>query len=67
MFEIMHNPNPVRREYALQAPGDVQRSRLVSELVERRAAELVAIGFKPLDVVALSFGRTCSSGYVLHV
>jgi len=63
VFEIERNPNPIRREYALQALSSAKVFVALSEPLEKRAAELVSFGFKPLDALHLGSAETIQSDY----
>ncbi len=54
LFEIRHTPNPVRREYAIQALATSKTTVPLSESLGKRAGVLVGRGFKPLDALHLA-------------
>ena len=61
VFEIGYNLNPVRREFALQALSTSNAIVSMSESLEKRAAGLVARGFKPLDALHLASAETAQA------
>jgi predicted nucleic acid-binding protein len=63
VFEIECNPNPVRREYAHEAITAAKQLIVLDEQIENRAAELTAIGFKPLDALHLASAEAARVQY----
>ena len=63
LFEIEHNPNPVRREFAIESLSVAKLTMAVSDPLEKRAAELTAAGFKPLDALHLASAEAAQADY----
>jgi predicted nucleic acid-binding protein len=63
MFEIECNSNPVRREYAREAISVAKRFVALDDRIEKRAAELTAVGFKPLDALHLASAEAAQADY----
>jgi len=57
VYETNRNPHPMRREYALAVLAMAKEHLEISEEVERRAAELVELGFKALDALHLALAE----------
>jgi predicted nucleic acid-binding protein len=54
LFEVNRDPSSMRQEYALEVLSRARSFVRLNERVEKRAAELVAIGIKPLDALHLA-------------
>jgi predicted nucleic acid-binding protein len=63
LFEIARNPNIARREYAWGALSKANQFVLLSDQVEKRAKELNALGFSPLDALHLASAEEAEVDY----
>ena len=54
LFEIERNPNMARQEYALDVLSKATTVVMVTDEIERRAREFIALGVKPLDALHLA-------------
>lgn len=54
LFEIERGPSDARREYALAVLSRARVFTRLSERAEKRAAQFVAVGVKPLDALHLA-------------
>ncbi|MGQ9586213.1 MAG: type II toxin-antitoxin system VapC family toxin [Anaerolineae bacterium] len=71
-FEVQRNPNATRRQYALEVLSKASKYVVLNQGIVRRAKELNAAGFKPLDSLHLAsaeeaeadFLCTCDDGFL---
>ena len=54
LFEIERSPSSMRREYTLEVLSRARTFVRLNKRVEKRAAEFVAVGIKPLDALHLA-------------
>ena len=54
LFEIDHNPNTTRQEYALEVLSKAKTFVTLSERVEKQPGEFETLGIKPLDALHLA-------------
>ena len=64
MFEIERNPNLTRQEYALETLARAKSFVVLEAPVEKRARELGALGFKPLDALHLASAEAGQADYL---
>lgn len=62
-FEIERNPNPTRREYALEALTKAKYWAALNEPIESRARILSSAGIKPLDALHLASAEAAQVNY----
>lgn len=63
LFETARNPNMARREYAWGVLSKAKQFVTVSEPLEKRARELNALTFQPLDALHLASAEEASADY----
>ncbi len=54
VFETDANPDPVRRDFALQAMAKATQFVITNELIKTQAQAFIAAGIKPLDALHLA-------------
>lgn len=62
-FEIERNPNPTRREYALEILTKAQQWAVLNESIAERARVLNKTGIKPLDALHLAAAEAAQVDY----
>ena len=62
-FEIERNPNPTRREYALEILTKAKHWATLDETIEKRARTLNTTGIKPLDALHLASSEAAEVDY----
>jgi predicted nucleic acid-binding protein len=62
-FETERNPNVTRREYAGEVLSKAKQFVSVSDQVEKRARELNALTFQPLDALHLASAEEARADY----
>ena len=62
-FEIERNPNPTRREYALEALAQAQQWITLTAPIENRARILQTFGLHPLDALHLAAAEVAAADY----
>lgn len=64
LFEIGRNPDLTRQEYALEALSRARSFVILEPNVEKRAKDLNALGFKPLDALHLASAEAGEADYL---
>jgi predicted nucleic acid-binding protein len=63
VFELEHNPDPVRKEYALKVLANARGFIPADEHVEARARAFQAAGIKPVDALHLASAVEAKADY----
>jgi predicted nucleic acid-binding protein len=63
LFEIDHNPNTTRQEYALEVLSKAKTFVTLSERVEKQAGKFETLGIKPLDALHLASAEDAQADY----
>ena len=63
LFEINRNPNPTRRDYALEVLSNAKAYIELDEQTEKRAMEFIAMGIKRLDAFHLAVSEKSQADY----
>ncbi|MEW6356238.1 MAG: PIN domain-containing protein [Planctomycetota bacterium] len=63
LFELRHNPNPVRKQYAFDVISQARTFVALNEAIERRATAFIAAGIKPLDAFHLASAEEARADY----
>ncbi len=64
IFEVERNPHLTRQEYALEILARAKSFVVLEPPVEKRARELSALGFKPLDALHLASAEAGRADYL---
>lgn len=63
LFEIHHNPNQIRKEYALEVVAKAKDYVSMNPKIEKRSRELVDLGIHFLDAVHLASAESARADY----
>jgi predicted nucleic acid-binding protein len=63
LFEIEHNPNLARQQFALEVLSKATIWVALDASLEKRAEELNTLGFKPLDALHLASAEAAQADY----